>query len=83
MQTYHTKLQTTANELEIDDSQFEKKTNGRFSASQTSLQNTVRALPTTNIKFPLLQTKFQTVHTKLRTNNTTWWIQTAYYTLLN
>ena len=76
MQTYHTKLQTTVNELEIDDSQFEK-VHSRFSANQTGLQNTLRAshttdikFRTTDIKFRSLQTKFQRIHTKLRTNNT-------------
>ena len=49
LQTYHTEQQTTANKLEIDDSQFDKA-NSRFSASHTSLRNTVRALCTTNIK---------------------------------
>ena len=81
MQTQHSKLQTTANKLEIDDSQFEKA-NGKFSASQASLQNTVGALHTTNIKFRLLQANFRTVHTVLRTNNIISRIQTANYTLL-
>ena len=57
LQTYDTKLQTTANELEIDDRQFEKA-HSNFSANQTSLQNKVRAVYTTNIKLRLLQIKF-------------------------
>ena len=41
LQTPHTKfVQTTGNELEIDDRQFEKA-DSRFSAKQTRLQNTV------------------------------------------
>ena len=78
MQTYHTKLQMIANELKIDGSQIDNAHRG-FSANQTRLQNKVRALRTTDIKFcttdikfrtsdikfGLIQTKFQSVHTKL------------------
>ena len=46
------------NELEIDDSQFEKA-HSWFSANQARLQNTSRALHTVDIKFRLLKIKFQ------------------------
>ena len=59
MQTYHTKLQTTGNELETDDSQIDKA-HSKFSANQTRLQKALRALRTTDVKFRSAHTKFRT-----------------------